>query len=440
MDRPACVTNAIPLTATPNPLPDAVTGFWTQVGLPLVTIDNANSPNASFNGGAANTLYTFVWSLSNGACMNFSSDMVQITAQDPEPAIGGDDIYSCELTGIQLHATQGTTVQGKWTQLQSQAGLGVVIDNPDDPNTTISGLPGRGQTYVFYWEIGNPGCGTNSDPVVVYVYSPKPSAGPIQFVCDQENCADLQASVLADFEIGQWSSNDLSLDFSNPNFPNSNVCGLKPGKNEIYWTINNGVCGDQSRDTVEINYEIYPEAVADVVPVDFGGTAQFNVLLNDVLPGAYTYTLATPPALGRLIDTLGIGVYIYRPQSGFTGSETMTYTIKNNNCPGSLSIGTVTFQVGDAPDCFIPTIITPNGDGFNDVFTIPSVCTVGEGDSELDVTIFNQWGDAVFHAKPYANDWGGTYNAEELPAGTYFFVVKLHDEDKPRTGFLLIQR
>ncbi|MBC7774916.1 MAG: gliding motility-associated C-terminal domain-containing protein, partial [Phycisphaerae bacterium] len=87
-----------------------------------------------------------------------------------------------------------------------------------------------------------------------------------------------------------------------------------------------------------------------------------------------------------------------------------------------------------------PTIITPNNDGFNDQFKIPQECTLGEGAADLEVTIFNQWGDAVFHAKPYLNDWAGTYNNEQLPAGTYYFVVKLNEKDEPRTGFLLIQR
>lgn len=440
LDRFDCVDSMIQLNGIPNPLFDMVTGLWTQIGADTLTILGATTPNASFFGDT-NSVYTFRWSISNGACMNFSSDDITITAQSPETADGGPDIYSCDLEGIQLQATQGTTTQGKWVQKQEQAILGVVIDNPNLPNTTISNLPGKGQTYAFYWEIGNPGCGLSSDPVVVYVYSPKPNAGPTQFVCDQENCADLQASVLAGFEIGGWSSHDMSLTFSNPNGPNSSVCGLKPGANEIYWTINDGVCGGQSRDTVTITFEIFPQAIDDVVQVPFGGTAAFNALLNDVLPNAFTFMIATPPPLGRLIDTLAdIGAYVYRPQSGFTGSETMTYTVSNNNCPGSITIGMVTFVVGGAPECYIPTVITPNGDGFNDLFTIPNICTVGEGGAELDVTIFNQWGDVVFHAKPYLNDWGGTYNSEELPAGTYFFVVKLNDIDKPKTGFLLIQR
>ena len=40
----------------------------------------------------------------------------------------------------------------------------------------------------------------------------------------------------------------------------------------------------------------------------------------------------------------------------------------------------------------------------------------------------------------YENDWRGTYNGEELPAGTYFFVVDFGNGEEIQTGFLIIQR
>jgi hypothetical protein len=43
------------------------------------------------------SIYIFRWSLSNGACANFSSDDITITAQKPEIANAGPDIYSCEI-------------------------------------------------------------------------------------------------------------------------------------------------------------------------------------------------------------------------------------------------------------------------------------------------------------------------------------------------------
>jgi gliding motility-associated-like protein len=368
---------------------------------------------------------------------------VVIRAQRPELANAGADIFTCSTSNIKLNAVKGITAQGFWTQSLQQAQiLGIVIDNPDDPQSGISGVLNRGQNYTFTWNIGNDGCGFATDNVTVFIWSPKPYAGADQFVCSAENCANLSASSLASFEGGRWSSNDISITFNPMNTPNTKVCGLKQGKNIVYWTTNNGVCGNDSRDTVEIHYELFPTAVDDIVPVPFGSTATFNVLANDILPATSVVELVVtvPPASGTILD-LGNGNFTYRPSTGFTGSETMTYRIRNTNCAEAISFGTVTFTVGAAGDCFVPSIITPNNDGYNDFFVVPTSCVFGgEGPEDVEVTIFNQWGDAVYHAKPYNNDWGGTYNSEDLPAGTYFFVVRIGDNAKPLTGFLLIQR
>ncbi len=441
-DRPACTKSPIPLMGAPNPLPGTVTGFWTQIGGTLVSIDNSNSSNASFLGTTGN-VYTFQWSLSNGVCMNFSTDDVSITAQAPELAIAGPDIYSCSVTGIHLNATQGITTLGKWTQLGPQAAIGIVIDNPSNPTTTISGNLQRGQNYAFYWEIGNPGCGTESKTVRVYIFNGKPNAGSNQFVCNNENCTVLSASRLAGFESGKWTClNNANVNIISPGNDTTSVCGLIPGKNIFVWTTNRDTCGNNSRDTVEVFYEIFPTAIDDAYNVAFGDTIHFNMLLNDLLPTTAPplLKLISYPTSGTIADSLAKGYFVYRPQSGFTGSESMSYQICNKNCPNACSNGIITFLVGDAPECTIPTIITPNGDGYNDQFTIPSICTLGEGAEQLEVTIFNQWGDLVFHARPYRNDWEGTYNGQDLPAGTYFYVVRMSDSEAAKSSFLIIQR
>ncbi|MBC7775166.1 MAG: Ig-like domain-containing protein, partial [Phycisphaerae bacterium] len=367
LDHYACVDSPIVLIAT-SPTGN-VTGMWSQIpDPPTVTIDNANSPNATFV-GSAGTIYKMQWSLSNGACMDYDQDTVEITAQNPEPPNGGPNISSCETTGIQLHAIQGTTALGMWTQSAQQADppFSIVIDEPANPNTTISGNLQRGQNYAFYWEIGNPGCGVNSDPVEVDIYNINPNAGSNQFICNDNPCAQLQASTLGPFEMGVWWSDDSDLKFTANSPTSAEVCGLKPGKNVIYWTINQDTCGIRSRDTLEIFYAIFPTAFDDFVTVDFGDTAHVSVLPNDLLPTQFTVAITIPPVTGSILGEPVTGVYIYRPQSGFSGTEVMTYRICNTQCPdAACSFATVTFQVGDAADCFIPTIITPNEDGFND--------------------------------------------------------------------------
>lgn len=440
MDHPDCVNHPITLAATPPA--GTVTGVWSQAGAQTVTIDNSNLPNASFE-GEADSMYLMVWSLSNGACKNFSRDTVKITAQYPEIPNGGNDTSVCDISGIRLHAKQGVTTNGIWTQSQQQSdNLHIVIDQPSNPNTTVSGSILRGQTYVFSWQIGNDGCGYLSDPVYVNTYNIKPDAGADQFICSNNNCASVQASNFnINFETGRWYSPDNNLHFTQTSPRTADVCGLKPGPNMLVWELNGGACGNDSRDTLFINYQVFPTAVDDAFSVNFGDTTKVNILLNDMLPSSFTTVITTPPAHGSIIDTLAPGIYVYRPNSGFSGKDQMIYRICNTQCPdNACSFATVFFDIVEGEDCLIPSIITPNGDGFNDQFKIPEQCTVGEGASELEVTIYNQWGDAVFHAKPYLNDWGGTYNNEELPASTYYYVVKLSADAPVKTGFLVIQR
>lgn len=75
------------------------------------------------------------------------------------------------------------------------------------------------------------------------------------------------------------------------------------------------------------------------------------------------------------------------------------------------------------PPLVFSDFISPNNDGNNDFFIIQNI---GEYENN-SLEIFNRWGEKVFEAKPYINDWAGTSTKgmlkDELPDGTYFFVL-----------------
>ena len=66
------------------------------------------------------------------------------------------------------------------------------------------------------------------------------------------------------------------------------------------------------------------------------------------------------------------------------------------------------------PDLQVPNVITPNGDGQNDVF---KVSTVSITTSKIE--IFNRWGRKVYEQASYANNWGG----DNQPAGVYYYLL-----------------
>ena len=91
---------------------------------------------------------------------------------------------------------------------------------------------------------------------------------------------------------------------------------------------------------------------------------------------------------------------------------------------------------------FIPDGFSPNGDGVNDVFNIRGLKAYP--DNEL--LIFNRWGDKVFEAKPYGNDWDGASKFgiipgnEKLPIGTYFYILDLGNKGKKMKGYIYLNR
>ncbi|MBK7936183.1 MAG: gliding motility-associated C-terminal domain-containing protein [Lewinellaceae bacterium] len=260
-----------------------------------------------------------------------------------------------------------------------------------------------------------------------------------QVLCRNDSCTEICAAQPPNGEFGRWHSvGDPTLQFASDNNPITTVCNLKRGVNKVYWETNNGFCGPESRDTIVIVYDLFPTAVPDTIEVPFGETINFNVLQNDITPQQIDVTVDDEPDHGNF-DEISEGLFRYQPDVTFSGEDVMIYKICNLICPmPACSTAVVTFIVGKAGDCEIYNLITPNGDDVNDEFFVP--CLDGDGAIDNEVTIFNQYGDVVFHAQPYENDWKGTYNGQELPAGTYFYVVKFNGDTKPVSGFLQIQR
>ena len=61
--------------------------------------------------------------------------------------------------------------------------------------------------------------------------------------------------------------------------------------------------------------------------------------------------------------------------------------------------------------------------------------------------IYNRWGNIVYKTRNYKNDWGGISNGpatinsqEELPIGTYYYVLNLGNGSEPKVGWLYINR
>ncbi len=79
----------------------------------------------------------------------------------------------------------------------------------------------------------------------------------------------------------------------------------------------------------------------------------------------------------------------------------------------------------------VPNVFTPNGDGINDTFRIP-----GLGNQPWHMTILNRWGNVVYEADPYPNNWDGG----SAPSGVYYFRLNTAQLKRNYTGTITIYR
>lgn len=72
-------------------------------------------------------------------------------------------------------------------------------------------------------------------------------------------------------------------------------------------------------------------------------------------------------------------------------------------------------------EIMLPNVFSPDGNGLNDYFFINAELPEG-----TILSVFNRWGEQVFHSDSYKNDWNGnTKSGQPLTEGTYFVIMKL---------------
>lgn len=113
------------------------------------------------------------------------------------------------------------------------------------------------------------------------------------------------------------------------------------------------------------------------------------------------------------------------------GTTTVTYTVTDQSGNTSQCSRQVTIRLGeDVPNgLVIPQGFSPNNDGLNDTFEIIGIGSYP--DNELYV--YNVWGKEVYYKDGYDNSWDGIASSgvstgQKLPSATYFYILKLSND------------
>lgn len=117
-----------------------------------------------------------------------------------------------------------------------------------------------------------------------------------------------------------------------------------------------------------------------------------------------------------------------------TPKVTTTYTVEVTNRFGSKTSVPITVVVREDFNITPSNILTPNGDGENDQWTIKNLAAYPIN----KVMIFDRQGRIIYSKSGYTNDWNGTFNGTSLPEGTYYYIITLNNGAGEKKGFITL--
>ena len=228
---------------------------------------------------------------------------------------------------------------------------------------------------------------------------------------------------------GVWTTASGAV-ISNPSSATTDVTDLEGGENVFIWTLSTDECPEYSSDEVSIFLSTEPEAQNDFVELEEGEIVRdINLIANDNLSGAQNWsaTVMGEAIFGKVIDN-GDGTITYEAFSGRFGTDELIYILCNEDCENQIVCDTAMIQiVVPEGEIKVPNGITPNGDGTNDELIFDILNNPDADYPDNEIIIFNRWGDIVYEAKPYNNDWNGVnMTGQELPHATYYYILRLN--------------
>lgn len=236
-------------------------------------------------------------------------------------------------------------------------------------------------------------------------------------------CGDSAFQLIAKSSSG--SPLAYSLVSNNANFSGTTISPYDPG----YIIVHASDPGNQfyrpvSKDTT---IYIFPNPISSTLiaqsnsPVKAGDTLNLSVQNASNLNSLWT----TP--LGSIYNGSSIQVL----NVNFSDAGLYLVEIRKNGC--LILVDTIQVLVlPDTSEIEVFELITPNGDGHNDVFYIKSI----EKYSDSQLTIYNNWNQILYKEKGYKNNWNG----DEYPSGSYYYLVEIESIKYRSKGRLYIRR
>ena len=387
-------------------------------------------------------IYTVVVTV--GGCQTQVSNgvFVEVTTQmDETPTLTSDNSEFCtgETLTLTGSAVSGNNVVYEW-YFDDGSGA-ILIETTDNPSLTIGDLTtaNTGEYTLIARDGECVSSASNARFVEVF--------GVEEVTATNSTSEDMKACVGEIVTLMVPQIPGASYQWNGPNGFNSTtstalIPDAKPEDSGDYFAVITTLnCVFTSSVTsVFVTDEIFAED--DIFDLNLNEPVQgMDILANDNMGDipVWTISIITPPDHGTIevVD----GNINYTPDQNYFGSDIFIYEVCDVECPDNCAEATVRLNIqgqGANDECFVPNIMTPNGDGKNDQFVVPCL---DSGFENNRLKIFNRWGDEVHQSAPYRNDWDATFKGKPLPAGTYFYLLFLTEsETECLSGYFTITR
>jgi gliding motility-associated-like protein len=369
---------------------------------------------------------TYTLTVRNSATQCDANFSVVVKADQEAPSVdAGNEIdLGCggNLTIGGTGTATGTQFRYEWRDA-----TGNIIQN-NAAQTSVN-APGTYRLTVI--NVTN-GC-TATDEVVVTqrLQLERARAGSDEVTCDRESVLTANRPTNA---TGIWTSRSGGVIELN-NSAETNVRNLRPGNNIFVWTLSTAECPSYSSDSINLFVELSPTANNDVVDFSIGKDNEISIKVtaNDNLVNVQNWnlTISEKPSIGE-ITGFDLNTVRYTARTIKNEQDRFNYILCNANCPTLCDSATVSINI-IAPDrgnnpllSDLPNAITPNGDGKNDELFFEILAQGTEQFPDNEIIIFSRWGDIIYEAAPYENNWNGVNKqGKELPHGTYYYILRL---------------
>jgi gliding motility-associated-like protein len=325
--------------------------------------------------------YTATAVSSNG-CMAQDSISITVFNNPPLPQLI-DSVTLCYGTSMPLTAAGGNSYF--WYPSNNLIGAN---------NATVQISPLQDQYYFV--NVTN-SCGTKTDSVWVSILTAQIWAGNDTIVCPGRP-ANLWASGALYYE---WSPS------ANGSSANGAQVSVLPPFNTTYLVIGTDAQGCQDSAYVQVN--LFQPAFVSAGPDIFAIQGDVIQLTADPSgPGAFLWT---PP------DEVSCSTC---QSTEVTPNQNAIYTVyftDQNGCSAQSQVN-IFFD----PFFYVPNTFTPDGDMFNQYFRI-----IGGNYLEVEVSIYNRWGELIYEFTDLKDYWDGTYNYRPCQDGTYTWKITYTD-------------